>query len=67
LVPFDPLLVVVTYYTNGNDVVRCNVLLGTPEVRKKNSFIGSEAYATAYLLPEFVEEEIGIEIDGDLF
>ncbi|MFM9826808.1 DNA translocase FtsK, partial [Flavobacterium sp.] len=46
-------------YTNGNDTVRVQcAFIDTPEVEKITEYIGSQkAYATAYLLPEFVGEE----------
>lgn len=52
-------------YTNGNDVVRVQcAFIDTPEVEKITEYIGSQkAYATAYLLPEFVGEESGINLD----
>lgn len=55
-------------YTNGNDVVRVQcAFIDTPEVEKITEFIGSQkAYATAYLLPEFVGEESGINLDMDV-
>ena len=55
-------------YTNGNDVVRVQcAFIDTPEVEKITDFIGSQkAYATAYLLPEFVGEESGINLDVDI-
>ena len=55
-------------YTNGNDVVRVQcAFIDTPEVEKITEFIGSQkAYATAYLLPEFVGEESGINLDVDI-
>ena len=55
-------------YTNGNDVVRVQcAFIDTPEVEKITEFIGSQkAYATAYLLPEFVGEESGITLDVDI-
>jgi S-DNA-T family DNA segregation ATPase FtsK/SpoIIIE len=55
-------------YTNGNDVVRVQcAFIDTPEVEKITDFIGSQkAYATAYLLPEFVGEESGINLDMDI-
>jgi S-DNA-T family DNA segregation ATPase FtsK/SpoIIIE len=55
-------------YTNGNDVVRVQcAFIDTPEVEKITEFIGSQkAYATAYLLPEFVGEESGINLDMDI-
>ncbi len=55
-------------YTNGNDVVRVQcAFIDTPEVEKITEFIGSQkAYATAYLLPEFIGEENGINLDMDI-
>jgi S-DNA-T family DNA segregation ATPase FtsK/SpoIIIE len=55
-------------YTNGNDVVRVQcAFIDTPEVEKITEFIGAQkAYATAYLLPEFVGEESGINLDMDI-
>ena len=54
-------------YTNGNDIVRVQcAFIDTPEVERITEFIGSQkAYATAYLLPEFVGEESGIVLDID--
>ncbi|RZJ54574.1 MAG: DNA translocase FtsK [Flavobacterium sp.] len=55
-------------YTNGNDVVRVQcAFIDTPEVEKITDFIGGQkAYSTAYLLPEFVGEETGINLDMDI-
>lgn len=55
-------------YSNGNDVVRVQcAFVDTPEVEKIVDFIGSQkAYATAYLLPEFIGEETGINLDVDI-
>jgi len=55
-------------YTNGNDVVRVQcAFVDTPEVEKITEFIGSQkAYPDAYLLPEFVGEESGINLDMDI-
>ena len=55
-------------YHNGNDVVRVQcAFVDTPEVEKIVDFIGSQkAYATAYLLPEFVGEESGINLDMNI-
>ncbi|QZK90445.1 DNA translocase FtsK [Flavobacterium sp. CHNK8] len=55
-------------YTNGNDVVRVQcAFIDTPEVEKITEFIGAQkAYATAYLLPEFIGEESGINLDIDI-
>jgi len=55
-------------YTNGNDMVRVQcAFVDTPEVEKIVDFVGSQkAYATAYLLPEFIGEESGINLDMDI-
>jgi len=55
-------------YTNGNDVVRVQcAFIDTPEVEKITEFIGSQkAYPDAYLLPEFIGEESGINLDIDI-
>ncbi len=55
-------------YTNGNDVVRVQcAFVDTPEVEKITEYIGSQkAYASAYLLPEFVGEEGGPSLEMDI-
>ena len=55
-------------YTNGNDVVRVQcAFIDTPEVEKITEFIGSQkAYPDAYLLPEFIGEESGINLDIEI-
>lgn len=55
-------------YSNGNDVVRVQcAFIDTPEVEKITEYIGSQkAYATAYLLPEFIGEEMGTSLDIDI-
>ena len=55
-------------YTNGNDIVRVQcAFVDTPEVEKITEFIGSQkAYPDAYLLPEFIGEESGINLDMDI-
>ena len=55
-------------FSNGNDLVRVQcAFVDTPEVEKITDFIGSQkAYATAYLLPEFIGEESGITLDIDI-
>jgi DNA segregation ATPase FtsK/SpoIIIE, S-DNA-T family len=55
-------------FTNGNDLVRVQcAFVDTPEVDKITEFIGSQkAYATAYLLPEFVGEESGMNLEMDI-
>ena len=53
-------------FSNGNDLVRVQcAFVDTPEVEKIVDFIGSQkAYATAYLLPEFIgEETVKLDID----
>ncbi len=55
-------------FSNGNDLVRVQcAFVDTPEVDKIVDFIGSQkAYASAYLLPEFVGEEGNISLDIDI-
>ena len=55
-------------YTNGNDVVRVQcAFVDTPEVEKITEYIGSQkAYASAYLLPEFVGEEGSPSLEMDI-
>ncbi|PWA10463.1 DNA translocase FtsK [Flavobacterium laiguense] len=55
-------------YTNGNDVVRVQcAFIDTPEVEKITEFIGAQkAYATAYLLPEFIGEDGGVSLEMDI-
>ncbi|MNJ95105.1 DNA translocase SpoIIIE [compost metagenome] len=55
-------------YTQGNDLTRVQcAFVDTPEVEKITEFIGSQkAYANAYLLPEYVGEESGINLDIDI-
>jgi DNA segregation ATPase FtsK/SpoIIIE, S-DNA-T family len=55
-------------YSNGNDLVRVQcAFVDTPEVEKIVDYIGSQkAYASAYLLPEYVGEEgssVNLEFD----
>jgi len=55
-------------YSNGNDVVRVQcAFVDTPEVEKIVDFVGSQkAYATAYLLPEFIGEDGGPSLEMDI-
>ena len=55
-------------YTNGNDIVRVQcAFVDTPEVEKITEYIGSQkAYASAYLLPEFVGEEGSPSLEMDI-
>lgn len=55
-------------YTQGNDLVRVQcAFVDTPEVEKICDFIGAQkAYPNAYLLPEYVGEESGINLDIDI-
>ena len=55
-------------YSNGNDLVRVQcAFVDTPEVEKIVEYIGSQkAYASAYLLPEYVGEDgssVNLEFD----
>jgi S-DNA-T family DNA segregation ATPase FtsK/SpoIIIE len=55
-------------YTNGNEIKRIQcAFVDTPEVEKITDFIGSQkAYADAYLLPEYIDDENGTSIDVDI-
>ena len=55
-------------YTAGNTLSRIQcAFVDTPEVEKITDFIGSQkAYADAYLLPEYVDDESGTSIDIDI-
>lgn len=55
-------------YSNGNDIIRVQcAFVDTPEVEKITEFIGGQkAYPNAYLLPEFVGEDSGINLDIDI-
>ena len=56
-------------FSNGNDLVRVQcAFVDTPEVDKIVEFIGyQKAYATAYMLPEYVGEEgSSVNLDFDI-
>ena len=55
-------------YTAGNNLNRIQcAFVDTPEVEKITDYIGSQkAYADAYLLPEYVDDESGTSIDIDI-
>jgi S-DNA-T family DNA segregation ATPase FtsK/SpoIIIE len=55
-------------YTQGNDLIRIQcAFVDTPEVEKLTEFIGSQkAYPDAHLLPEYVGEEGGTNLDVDI-
>ncbi|CAM1333501.1 DNA translocase FtsK [Tenacibaculum aestuariivivum] len=55
-------------YSGGNDLIRIQcAFVDTPEVEKITDFIGSQrAYPNAYLLPEYVGEESGTNVDIDI-
>lgn len=55
-------------YTNGNEIQRIQcAFVDTPEIEKITDFIGSQkAYADAYLLPEYIDDENGTSIDIDI-
>ncbi len=55
-------------YSGGNDITRLQcAFVDTPEVEKITDFIGSQrAYPEAYLLPEYVGEEAGTNLDIDI-
>ncbi|MCD8415898.1 DNA translocase FtsK [Tenacibaculum dicentrarchi] len=55
-------------YSGGNELIRVQcAFVDTPEVEKITDFIGSQrAYPSAYLLPEYVGEESGTNVDVDI-
>ncbi|MCA0131820.1 FtsK/SpoIIIE family DNA translocase [Winogradskyella alexanderae] len=55
-------------YTQGNDLIRLQcAFVDTPEVERITEFIGSQkAYPDAHLLPEYVGEEGGTNLDIDI-
>ncbi len=55
-------------YTQGNDLTRVQcAFVDTPEVADITDFIGSQkAYPDAYLLPEYVGEEGGTNLDNNI-
>ncbi len=55
-------------YSGGNEITRLQcAFVDTPEVEKITDFIGSQrAYPDAYLLPEYVGEEGGTNLDIDI-
>ena len=55
-------------FTQGNDLIRIQcAFVDTPEIQKITNFIGSQkAYATAYELPEYIEEENSSSIDNKI-
>jgi len=55
-------------YTAGNEINRIQcAFVDTPEVEKITDFIGSQkAYAEAYQLPEYIDDESGTSIDIDI-
>jgi S-DNA-T family DNA segregation ATPase FtsK/SpoIIIE len=55
-------------YTQGNDLIRIQcAFVDTPEVEKITEFIGSQkAYPDAHLLPEYISDEGGTNLDVDI-
>ncbi len=55
-------------YSGGNDLTRIQcAFVDTPEVEKITDFIGSQkAYPDAHILPEYVGEEAGTNLDIDV-
>ena len=55
-------------YTQGNDLIRVQcAFVDTPEVEKITDYVGSQkAYPEAYLLPEYIGEESGTNVDIDI-
>ena len=54
-------------YTQGNEVIRVQcAFVDTPEVERIVDYIGGQkAYPDAHLLPEYVGEESGTNLDID--
>ena len=55
-------------YTQGNDITRIQcAFVDTPEVEAITEFIGGQkAYPEAYILPEYIGEESGTNLDIDI-
>ena len=55
-------------YTQGNELIRVQcAFVDTPEVEKLTDFIGSQkAYASAHVLPEYIGDESGTNVDIDI-
>jgi len=55
-------------YTQGNELIRIQcAFVDTPEVEKITEFIGAQkAYPDAYLLPEYVGEDGGTDLDNNI-
>ena len=55
-------------YTQGNELIRVQcAFVDTPEVEKLTDFIGSQkAYASAHVLPEYIGDESGTNLDIDI-
>ena len=55
-------------FTQGNDLVRIQcAFVDTPEIEDLTDFIGSQkAYPDAYILPEYVGEDSGTNLDIDI-
>ena len=55
-------------YTQGNELIRLQcAFVDTPEVEKLTDFIGSQkAYASAHVLPEYIGDESGTNVDIDI-
>ena len=54
-------------FTQGNELIRIQcAFVDTPEIENLTEFIGTQtSYPTAHLLPEFIDEESGINLDID--
>ena len=55
-------------FTQGNDMIRLQcAFVDSPEISRITDFIGAQkAYASAYILPEYVGEESGTSLDIDI-
>lgn len=56
------------YSGGGNDLIRLQcAFVDTPEIEKITDYIGSQrANGEAYLLPEYLGEEVGISLDNNI-
>ena len=55
-------------FTQGNELIRIQcAFVDTPEIENLTDFIGTQtSYPTAHLLPEYIDEESGTNLDIDI-
>jgi S-DNA-T family DNA segregation ATPase FtsK/SpoIIIE len=55
-------------FTQGNELIRIQcAFVDTPEIENLTEFIGTQtSYPTAHLLPEYIDEESGTNLDIDI-